>query len=103
MTRAALTCRLRAWVATAPEGSFTWIVKDVEPGAPGVPLKTPLLVSVSPAGSDPAETENVGKPSPPTAFSAWLYGAPCMAAGSVVVVMVSPASTRRENDCDVLL
>ena len=44
-------------------------MKNDDPATFAVPLSTPLLVRVKPAGSDPAVTLQTGKPAPPEALS----------------------------------
>ena len=46
------------WAAVANAASATWMEKLNVPGAVGVPLKRPVLDSVSPAGKDPESSTN---------------------------------------------
>jgi hypothetical protein len=58
-----------AWVAPAPAESVTLTVKVDTPAATGVPLNTPPALKVSPAGSEPVETNQVSGAVPPVAAS----------------------------------
>ena len=50
----------------------TWTVKVEVPVAVGVPLRTPDVDRVSPAGSDPDEVDHVNGAVPPVAANVWL-------------------------------
>ena len=58
-----------ALVVTAKAASVTWAVKLKLPEVVGVPLKTPALLSVKPAGAAPALTVQVFVPVPPVALN----------------------------------
>lgn len=71
--------------------SFTCTVKFVAPVGPvAVPEINPALVIVSPAGKLPTLTLYANGASPVPAIC-WLYAAPSVAAGNVVVVIVGAA------------
>ena len=86
----ALTVTVNALVDEALLAPVTWMVKVEVAGAVGVPLRTPAVVSVSPAGSVPVETTNCTEsshrwpptsgcrpcpPSPPAATAVEIVGA----------------------------
>ena len=52
--------------------TVTLTVKEAVPGAVGVPLSSPSLDRVRPAGSEPPVTLKVRMPVPPFAGMAWL-------------------------------
>ena len=64
-------------------------MKDVVPGALGVPLTTPFEESERPVGNDPAATVQVLAPEPPDAERVVEYADPTVAAGKPEVVMES--------------
>src|SRR5206468_550141 len=57
-----------------------------------VPLNTPAVESVSPAGTLPEKTVKVYGPRPPLAVSVWLYAAPSVPPGSVAGLTVTVAA-----------
>src|SRR5439155_14225158 len=57
-------------------------VKLALPSAVAVPLISPAVESVSPAGSEPEDTAKVYGPVPPLALTVWLYASVVFAPGS---------------------
>jgi hypothetical protein len=90
---AAETVMDSACVAKAPRPSVTLMVK---PGAVavGVPEIRPLLeLILSPAGSEPADTDQVSDPVPPDAATVWEYAVPMVAPGIEEVEIDGAAET----------
>jgi hypothetical protein len=87
-TAAALTVTERALVDEAPLAPVTRTVKLEVAAAVGVPLRTPVADRLRPAGSVPAETDQLYGVVPPVAASDWLYAVPTVPPGSEVVVTV---------------
>ena len=58
-------------VVTAAAASVTCAVKLKEPEVVGVPLRTPALLRVSPAGTVPELSDHVLAPVPPVALNDW--------------------------------
>lgn len=88
-------------VCTGLLPSVTFTVKFAVPVGPvGVPEMSPALLIVNPAGNEPALTLNASGASP-VATTCWLYAAPSVPAGSVVVVIVGAAGrfTTMLNAC----
>ena len=56
---ATMTARLRLAVALCELESVTWMVKEDVPAAVGVPLITPEPLRFSPAGKDPADSDQL--------------------------------------------
>jgi hypothetical protein len=96
-TAAALTVTERAFVDEAPLAPVTRTVKLEVPAAVGVPLRTPAADRLRPAGSAPAETDQLYGVVPPVAASDWLYDAPIVPAGSEVVVIVGATAAFTVN------
>ena len=70
----------------APSAFAAETVKLTVPGVVGVPLITPVeVLSVKPAGSEPAVTAKVNGPVPPGAM-VWLYDNPVVAPGCAPAV-----------------
>jgi hypothetical protein len=59
---------------------------------------TPAGLRVSPAGSEPVNSDQVGVPVPPEEARGAEYAAPTVAAGREVVVIVSAALTVIDSD-----
>jgi len=94
---AAATVMERACVANAPRPSVTLMVK---PGAVavGVPEIRPLVELIpSPAGSVPADTDQVSEPVPPDTATVLEYAVPIVAPDSEVVEIVGAAATVMER------
>jgi hypothetical protein len=93
MTRV-LTARVRVCEAVCggTAESVTLAVKVATPAAPGVPLITPLLLSVNPAGSAPLVIADENGATPPATGNLWLYERPATAVGIVVEVNTSGAT-----------
>ena len=73
--------------------SVTWAVKFDVPAVVGVPVITPPVDIVRPAGSDPAVMDQVYGAVPPEAPRVcWGYTVPAVPPGSAVVVMVGGAA-----------
>src|SRR5262249_26992189 len=84
-----LTVTLRASVALCAP-AVTWTVKLVVPIVVGVPEMMPAVGErASPMGSVPLAIDQVYGGVPPMAVRVALYAAPTVAAGRLVVVMVS--------------
>ena len=86
------TVRLNAWVVVEPPVHCT--VKLAVVAVVGVPLSTPPLLSVNPAGKLPALMDHEYGVVPPLPVNAPLYAAPTVAAGkgeTVVIVSAAPA------------
>jgi hypothetical protein len=81
--------RLRVAVAGVPVAPCTWTVILVVPATVGVPLITPALLRLNPAGSaaEPAASDHVNGLTPPEACSVLEYGCPTTPLGREVVVM----------------
>jgi hypothetical protein len=86
---AAVTVTENAFVAVPPP--VTWTVKFEVPAVVGVPDSTPPEERVSPAGSVPADTDQLYGTAPPVAANVWLYGVPTVPGGSEAVVIVGAA------------
>jgi hypothetical protein len=93
-----LTVREKAFVAVPPP--VTWTVKLKAPAVVGVPPITPVeAFRLSPAGSAPAEIDQLYGVVPPVAVIVWLYTVPTVAAGSgltVEIVRAAAAATVKE-------
>ena len=88
VSAAGFTVRLNAWVVVEPPVHCT--VKLAVVAVVGVPLSTPPLLSVNPAGKLPALMNHEYGVVPPLAAKVWLYATPAVAAGrGEVVVIVS--------------
>ena len=72
--------------------SATCTVKLNVPAAVGVPLKMPDGLSVIPAGNVPEARDHVSVPTPPRSRSSCVYGCPCVALASEVVVTAKGVS-----------
>ena len=82
---------VRLAVADTDALSVTFTVKLDVPAAPGVPDMV-LPARLSPAGSDPLDTDHVYGAVPPVALSPCEYGVPTVPAGNDDVVMVKPGA-----------
>lgn len=79
--------RVSVWVALGKVPLLAWTLKVNPPAVVGVPLSTPLLLKVSPAGSVPLATLHViGEL--PIAVKLWLYALPTVPPAGVLLVMV---------------
>ena len=87
---AALIVTENACVAVPPP--VTWTVKLEVPAAVGVPLSRPAEERLRPAGSVPADTDQVYGVVPPAAASVWLYAVPTVPAGNGDVVVIVGAT-----------
>jgi len=98
----ALTTIDRALDEVCEALSVTWTVKLLVPDAAGVPLITPAVVKVKPAGSAPAATDHVCGGVPPVAAKVWEYDVPTVAAGkgATVVIENGDGVTVIESDFD---
>lgn len=85
-----------ARVPWKPSPSVARTVKANVPDTDGVPLSTPALLRVTPAGSAPTVTAKVYGAVPPVAVSVWLYATENTPAGSVagLIVIVGADSAR---------
>src|SRR5882724_9370730 len=81
-----LTVRLYALLVVDPPVHCT--VKFAMVDVPGVPLSTPPLLSVKPAGKVPALIDHVYGVVPPLAVNAPLYAAPTVAVGKGEAVVI---------------
>jgi hypothetical protein len=91
-TFAALTVREKAFVDEALLAPVTWTVKLAVPVAVGVPLSTPAADRPRPAGSVPAETNQLYGVVPPVAANDWLYAVPTVPAGNGLAVEIVGAA-----------
>ena len=85
-------------VVVAPTPSVTLMVKLGVPAVDGVPESTPLVARLNPAGSGPAETDQVAVPVPPDEARVVVYPAPAVAAGNELVVTESAPLMVIESD-----
>ena len=76
-----------AAVADPAALSVTLTVKFADPGPLGVPDMVPLAPRLSPAGSDPLDTDHEYGGDPPDALSVCEYATPTVPAGSADVVI----------------
>ena len=83
---AALIVTENAFVAVPPP--VTWTVKSKVPAAVGVPPRAPAEERVRPAGSVPADTDQVYGVVPPVAANVWLYAVPAVPDASEAVEIV---------------
>jgi hypothetical protein len=88
-----------ALVAVAPAASVTRTVKLDVPEDDGVPLITPppLEIGPNPAGSAPADNDQVNGAVPPAATTVWEYAAPTVPPGNDEVVMLIAEATTIES------
>ena len=68
----ALIVTVNALVDETPLAPVTWTVKVEVAAAVGVPLRTPAVDRVSPAGGVPEETDQLYGAVPPVAANVWL-------------------------------
>src|SRR5512139_3476638 len=80
-----------AFVAVVPPVTCT--VKLCVPNAVGVPLKTPAVDRESPAGSVPADTDQLYGVVPPVAANVWLYAVPTVPEGRGLTVVIESGGT----------
>src|SRR5438105_3310963 len=81
--------------------SVAFTVKLVVPlGPAGVPVMCPEESMLNPAGKLPLLTFSVTIPAPPEVATVWPYGAPCVPAGSHVVVTDGPSVMLTATDAD---
>lgn len=66
------TSTVNCFDATRPSLSVTRTVNVDDPTTVGVPDTTPAELNVNPAGNDPADTDHVNAPTPPTPVNDWL-------------------------------
>src|SRR4051812_29134546 len=85
-----------------PPESVARTVKLYAPGVFGVPETTPAVLSVTPAGNEPATTANAYGAAPPAAVSVSLYGESSVGVGSVAGAIVI-CETGNVADTAVLL
>ena len=82
-TTAALIAGLYDCTPVTPFASVAVMSRLLLPAALGVPLSTPALVSVRPAGKAPEVTAKAYGPVPPDAVNVCAYAVPAVPAGSV--------------------
>jgi hypothetical protein len=90
-TAAGLIVTENAFVAVPPP--VTWTVKLEVAAAVGVPLRTPAADRASPAGSVPADTDQVRVAAvPPVVANVWLYAVPTVPAANGEAVVIERAT-----------
>jgi hypothetical protein len=86
-----LTIIDKFWSSNAVPASVTRTVKLAVPAVVGVPEMIPVLAArLKPAGKVPVVIDHVNGVVPPLTPNVWLYPAPTVAPGKVVVVMTKP-------------
>jgi hypothetical protein len=89
---AALIVTEKSFVDEALSAPVTRTVKLVVPSAVGIPSRTPAADRLRPAGTLPADTDQLYGVVPPVAASVWLYAIFTAPAGSETVVIVGAAA-----------
>jgi hypothetical protein len=82
--------REKGFESVPPPDTVT--VKLDGPAVVGVPLKTPAVLRLSPAGGLPAVTDQIKGGVPPVAVNVWLYAVPTVPAGSGLAVVIVGAA-----------